>query len=90
MLAIKGAANGRGTMIRPDNFVQQMVAAENLIEQQAGIGICVPVKMKIKSPIWGEETIQERKALVEEIKIGIQAVPMIVVPVCQFPLIGFS
>ncbi len=88
VLAVEGAPDWRGTMIGPDNFVKQMVGAEEFIQQETGIGIGVPIEMKIKRAIRRKQPVHQRQALIEKIKIGIQIFPVIVITLCQFPVSG--
>jgi hypothetical protein len=49
----------------------------------------VPIKVQVERSIWRKQTVYERKALIQEIKIFIQIVPGIMIAVSQLPFFGF-
>src|SRR5271157_2709547 len=77
VLAIERAPNGRRAMISPNDLIEQMIVAEDFIQQYASIRINMPIEMEIKSSIRRKQTIHQIQALIQEIKIRIKVKPMI-------------
>ncbi len=47
MFAVEGAADRRWAVVDPDDLVQQALRAEDLIQQQAGIMVGMPVQVQV-------------------------------------------
>ncbi len=90
MFAVKSAADGGGAVISPNNLIQQMVRPENLIQQDAGIRICMPIEMEIKRPVGRQQAVHQCKALIEKIKVSIQIGPGILIAFGQYPFFGLT
>src|SRR5687767_4106129 len=81
VFAVECTPNWRGPMIRPDDFIQQVICTEDFVKQETRICIRVPVEMKIKSAIRSKQVIHYSKPLIKEVKIRIEIGPMIIISV---------
>ncbi len=77
-------------MISPDDFVQQGIGAEQFIEQEAGIGIRVPVEVQVETPVRREQADHQRQAFVQKLKIGVEIIPIVVIAFGELPAFGLA
>ena len=90
MLAVEGAPDRGGTVIGPDDLIQQAVGSEQFIQQYARVSVRVPVQVQVQGPVRGQQAVHQRQALVQEIQVSFQVRPVITVPLSQLPLLGFA
>ena len=90
MFAVEGAADGRWAVVDPDDLVEQALGAEDLIQQQAGIGVGVPVQVQVERAGWRQQAVHQRQARVEHIQVGIQVRPVIGVALGQLPFLRLA
>ena len=77
MLALEGGADGRGAVIDPDDLIQQPIRAEDLVQQQAGIGGDAPVQVKVQRPGWRQQAVHKPQPRLQHAQVFPSAGPAI-------------
>ena len=66
-------------MINPDYFIQQLIRPKDLIQEQPGILIGVPVEMQVKRAIRRQQLVHQVKTRIKHIQVGVDVFPIILV-----------
>jgi hypothetical protein len=76
VLAVKGAADRRWSVVDPYDLIQQALGAEDLIQQKAGVSIRMPIQVQVQLPLATAGGASDQ-AWVEHIQIGVHILPVV-------------
>ena len=63
-------------MVNPDDLVQQPVRAKNLIQEQPGVSIGMPIQVQVERAGRCKQAVHQRQPGVKHIQVGIQVLPV--------------
>ena len=72
-------------MIGPDDLIQEMLRAKNLVQEHPGIGRSVPIEMQIQGPGVCQQSVHQAQSAMEHVEIVRTIVPLILEPFGSFP-----